>query len=256
MKQKTFCLVIVMSAMVPFLQADVLKLKGKAAIQGTLVSANSREIVFLGTDGKTQTYAITDVAGIDFTQLPASPAASAPAAQPASAPAPAAKPVMTVPAGTRIAVRMIDSIDGKTAKAGMRYRASIDDPVAIGSQVAIPKSTACTVEVVSLKSGDEMVLRLREVNLGGKAYSTSTADATVDATGTSKKKSAVKRGVGLGAAGAGIGAIAGGGSGAAIGAAIGATVGAVSAAGAKGKQLNVPSETRLLFDLQAPVPLN
>jgi hypothetical protein len=255
MKQKTFCLVIIMAAMVPVLQADVLKLKGKAAVQGTLVSANSREIVFLGTDGKTQTYSITDVAGIDFAQLPAV-AAPAPAAKPAPAPAAAAKPVMTVPAGTRIAVRLIDSIDGKTAKAGMRYRASIDDPVAIGSQVAIPQSTGCTVEVVSLKTGDEMALRLREVNIGGKAYSTSTADATVDATGTSKKKSAVKRGVGLGAVGAGIGAIAGGGSGAAIGAAVGATVGAVSAAGAKGKQLNVPSETRLLFSLQAPVPLN
>jgi hypothetical protein len=65
----------------------------------------------------------------------------------------------------------------------------------------------------------------------------------------------VKRGVGLGAVGAGIGAIAGGGEGAAIGAAVGATVGAVSAAGAKGKQLNVQAETRLLFSLQAPIPL-
>lgn len=108
---------------------------------------------------------------------------------PKVAPAPpASAAVMTIPAGTRIAVRMIDSIDGKTARAGMRYRASIDDPVAVGSQVAIPKLTNCTVEVVTVQSGDEMALRLREVNLGGKAYSTSTDDAAVEATGTSKGK--------------------------------------------------------------------
>jgi hypothetical protein len=164
--------------------------------------------------------------------------------------------IITIPAGTRIAVRMIDSIDGKTARAGMRYQASIDDPVAVGSQMAIPKYAKCTVEVVAVKSGDEMALRLREVNLAGKAYSTSTDDATVEATGTSKGKSAAKRGIGLGALGAGIGAIAGGGSGAAIGAAVGGGVGAISAAGAKGKQLNVPTETRLLFSLTAPLPLN
>ena len=101
-----------------------------------------------------------------------------------------------------------------------------------------------------------MALRLRDINVAGKAYGTSTEYAEVEATGTSKKKKAVRRGVGLGAVGAGIGAIAGGGSGAAIGAAVGAGVGAVSAAGAKGKQINVPSESRLIFALKAPVPLN
>jgi hypothetical protein len=255
MKQKAFYLILMMAAMVSVLRADILKMKDGPAVQGTLINANSREIVFLGADGKQTTYSIGDVIGIEFALLPiAAPTPAVPAA--AEPPAAVAAAVMTVPAGTRIAVRMLDSIDGKTAKAGMRYRASIDDPVAVGSQVAFPKNTTCTVEVVTVKAGDEMALRLREVNIGGKAYSTSTDDATVEATGTSKKKSAVKRGVGLGALGAGIGAIAGGGSGAAIGAAVGGGVGAASAAGAKGKQLDVPSETRLLFSLQAPVPLN
>jgi hypothetical protein len=249
MKQKVLYLILMMAAMVSALQADLLKLKNGPAVQGTLIRANSREIVFLGVDGKQNTYPIGNVSGIDFAPLPPPKAVQAP--RPAAAAA-----VMTIPAGTRIAVRMIDSIDGKNARAGMRYQASIDDPVAVGSQVAIPKYTNCTVEVVTVQAGDEMALRLREVNIGGKAYSTSTDDANIEATGTSKGKSAAKRGIGLGALGAGIGAIAGGGSGAAIGAAVGGGVGAVSAAGAKGKQLNVPSETRLLFSLKAPVPLN
>jgi hypothetical protein len=236
------------TVLVTSLQADVLKLKSGAGVQGTLISANSREIVFLGADGVSKTYQIGQVSGIDFAPLPPPPAS-----KPAKAPAAAA---LTIPAGTQITVRTIDAIDGNTAKAGVRYHATIDDPVMVGSQTAIPRGATCTLEVISVEQGKEMALRLRDVNVGGKAYSTSTEYAQVEATGTSKKKKAVRRGVGLGAVGAGIGAIAGGGSGAAIGAVVGGTVGAVSAAGAKGKQLNVPSETRLLFALKAPVPMN
>jgi len=245
------CAIAVAALCACVLQADVLKLKKGAGVQGTLISANSREIVFLGTDGKSKTYPLTAVSGIDFAPLPPPPKPPQPQPAPAATPA-----VLTIPAGTQVTVRMIDSIDGKTAKAGARYRASIDDPVAVGSQAAIPSGADCTVEVVSLESGEGMALRLREINVAGKAYSTSTEYAEVEATGTSKTKKAVRRGVGLGAVGAGIGALAGGGSGAAIGAAVGAGVGVISGAAAKGKEINVPTETRLIFALKAPLPMN
>lgn len=225
--------------------ADVLKLKNGPAVQGTLVRANSRDLDFLGMDGTVKTYQLSDVSGVDFAPLPAAPARAASAAS-----------VMTIPAGTQIVVRTIDAIDGKTAKGGARYRASIDEPVAVGSQSVISKGASCTIEVVAIESGKEMALRLRDVNVGGKSYSFSTDYADVDAQGTSKTKKAVRRGVGLGAVGAGIGALAGGGSGAAIGAAVGGGVGAISAAASKGKQINLPAETRLIFSLKAPVPMN
>jgi hypothetical protein len=227
-------------------QADVLKLKQGGGLQGILVRADSTEVVFMGPNGGEQTYPVSTVAGIDFAPLPPPPAPRPPAAS----------GVLTIPAGTQIVVRMIDSIDGKTATGGSLYRASIDDPVGVGSLIAIPAGANCTVEVVSLQSGKEMELRLRDINVAGKSYRTSTANAQVDATGTSKQKSAVKRGVGLGALGAGIGALAGGGKGAAIGALAGGSVGAISAVGAKGKQLNVPTETRLIFSLTAMLPMN
>jgi hypothetical protein len=126
----------------------------------------------------------------------------------------------------------------------------------VGSQTAVARGANCTVEVVALEQGEGVALRLRDVTAGGKLYSMSTEYAEVEATGTSKSKKAVRRGVGLGAAGAGIGALAGGGKGAAIGAAVGAGVGVASAAASKGKQINVPTETRLIFALKAPVPMN
>jgi hypothetical protein len=226
--------------------ADVLKLKQGGKVQGILVSANSTEVVFMGANGGEHTYPVNAVAGVDFAPLPPPPAPAAPATA----------AVRTIPAGTQITVRTIDAIDGKTAKGGALYRASIDDPVGVGSVAVIPRGANCTLEVVSLQSGQEMQLRMREINVAGKSYSTSTAYAQVDAAGTSKTKSAAKRGVGLGALGAGVGAIAGGGKGAAIGAAVGGGVGAISAVGAKGKQLNLPAETRLIFALQAPLPMN
>lgn len=231
--------------------ADTLRLKAGGSIQGILISANSREISFLGPDGAQKTYSIDNVAGIDFT-----PAAATSISQAKPKAAPPAAPVMTIPAGTQITIRMIDSISGKTAKPGAVYRASIDEPVAVGSHVAIPDNSSCTVEVVHVEGGNEIALRLRNIKVGAKTYSTSTEYAEVEATGTSKKKKAFRRGIGLGALGAGIGALAGGGSGAAIGAAVGGGAGAISAAAAKGKQLELPAETRLIFALKAPVPLN
>lgn len=174
------------------LQADVLKLKNSPAVEGTLISANSRELSFLGMDGAVKTYPIDAIAGVDFAPLTASG-------------------VTTIPAGTRMIVRTIDSVDGNTAKPGARYRASIDEPVMMGSQTAIPRGANCTLEVVAVRQGEELALRLRDVNVGGKLYSTSTEFAEVEATGTTKSQKAVRRGIGLGAVGAGVGAIAGGG---------------------------------------------
>jgi hypothetical protein len=232
--------------------ADTLRLKAGSSIQGTLISANSREISFLGPDGTQKSYPIDTVAGVDFT-AGTGPGAAAAAPAPAK-PKPAAAPTVTIPAGTQITVRMIDAIDGKTAKPGALYKASIAEPISVGSHVAVPEDSSCTIEVVS--AGQELALRLHHFTLQGKTYSTSAGYAEIKATGTSKTKKAVRRGVGLGALGAGIGALAGGGSGAAIGAAVGGGVGAVSAAAAKGKKLEVPSETQLIFSLTAPVPLN
>jgi len=229
-------------------KADVLKLKQGGGIQGILVSANSSELVFMGVDGAQKTYPTTAVSGIDFAPLPPPPSHPRPPAQVPN--------VVTIPTGTQITVRTIDAIDGKTANAGARYRASLDDPVALGSKVVIPDGTDCTLEVVNIESGEGMALRIRSISVGGKVYSTSTQYAEIDATGTSKGKKAARRGIGLGALGAGIGAIAGGGKGAAIGAVVGGGAGVISGAAAKGKQINVPTETRLIFALAAPLPLN
>jgi hypothetical protein len=249
MNSKLIALAVVLTAFSSAVEADKLKLKNGKVIEGTLVSANAEEIVFMALDGTEKSYPAAAGMSVVYSPLPPPPT-------PAPKPQAASQPVMTIPAGTQIFVRNIDAIADKTAQPGQQVRASIEQPVAIGSQVAIPVGTPCTLEVVSVSSGKEMAVRLRDFQLNGKKYGTSAQFAEIAAQGTSQKKKAVRRGVGLGALGAGIGAIAGGGSGAAIGAAVGGGVGATSAAFAKGKTLNLPSETAMIFTLSAPVPLN
>ena len=48
---------------------------------------------------------------------------------------------ITVPAGTRIALRLTDPIDSMTAKTGDTVHARVAFPVAVGNTVAIPPET-------------------------------------------------------------------------------------------------------------------
>lgn len=162
---------------------------------------------------------------------------------------------VVVPAGTTINVRMIDGIDSTKTGPGERFRASIDDPVVVGNQVVIPRGATCTVQVVRVQENKNLAIKLYDVTVGGKPYDVAANYAQLEAEGTSKTKKGVRRSAAIGGVGAAIGGIAGGGKGAAIGAVSGVGLGAISGAMAQGKTLKVPAETRLTFQLRAPLPL-
>src|ERR1700722_5623319 len=82
-------------------RADLLKLKQGGGMQGILVSADSNEVVFMDPNGAERPWPVSAIARIEFAPLPPPPAP--------------ARPALTIPAGTQIAVRMIDAVDGKTA---------------------------------------------------------------------------------------------------------------------------------------------
>jgi hypothetical protein len=233
--------------------ADTLRLKSGAVVEGTFLGGDARTIRFLGQDGSTKQYALTDVASIEFGSAPAAPAPAA-AAAPAAAPARA-----TIPAGTVITVRMIDSIDAKETAVGTLYKCSIDDPVVVGNQTVIPRGADCQVQVARAQTGGrltgstELELKLHNITVGGRAYDVATESAEIKTAGEGRK-TAQKAGGGA-ALGAIIGGIAGGGRGAAIGAAAGGGAG-VAVAAAKGPHLQIPSETRLTFKLREELPIS
>jgi hypothetical protein len=183
----------------------------------------------------------------------------APAAQQAAAPAAPPPPqprTVTVPAGAIVTVRTIDSIDSSTNTTGQVFKGSLDAPIVVDEHVIIPKGADAYIKLVNASSAgkfagkSELTLALQSVVFQGKTYTVSTSD--VQQAGKSRgKDSAVKIGGGA-ALGALIGGLAGGGKGAAIGAAVGGGAGTGVQVFTKGKQVKIPSETRLDFTLQQP----
>lgn len=176
-----------------------------------------------------------------------------------SAPPPPPPRVVTIPAGTSVRVQMIDSVDSATGKIGDTFLASLATPIVVNNEVIIPKDADVYVKLDSAKTSgkftgqSELTLALDSVKFRGKSYPLNST--TFQQVGESRGKDTAKK-TAIGAAiGTAIGAIAGGGKGAAIGAGIGAGSGAAAQVFMKGKQVKVPSETKIDFQLEQPVDL-
>jgi hypothetical protein len=166
---------------------------------------------------------------------------------------------VTVPAGTRILVRMIDSIDSSKQKSGYRFTASLETNLQAEDMVVAPRGTIVYGQLTSASSSGRMSgssqlsLELTDIVIKGTAYPLLTS--TYDMKGKGEGGNTAKKVVGGAGLGALIGGLAGGGKGAGIGAAAGAAGGTAIAASKKGEQLSIPSETLLEFRLMQPVAL-
>ncbi len=185
--------------------------------------------------------------------------ATAPApAEPAPPPPPPPPKPVTVPAGTNIAIRLIDPIDSEKNQSGQSFRATLDSPlVGENGDVVVPAGYDVTGRLDEVKSAgrfagqSDIVMSLTQLHVNGRAYNLQTNQYSRK--GSSRgKATATKVGVGA-AAGAILGGLFGGGKGAAIGATVGAGAGTGVSAATKGQQIVLPSETVLNFQLQAPL---
>jgi hypothetical protein len=166
---------------------------------------------------------------------------------------------VTIPAGERIAVRMIDGIDTGRNTAGQTFRASLDSPLVANGRVIVPAGAPVTVLLETSKGAGRIKgqseLEVRATNLTYKGETIPINTSIYSAQGGARgKQTAVRTGIGA-AAGAVIGALAGGGKGAAIGSLAGGGAGAGYQLATHGKQVKIPSETQLTFSLEAPLTL-
>jgi hypothetical protein len=166
---------------------------------------------------------------------------------------------VSVPAGTRILIRMIDSVDSSKQQTGSRFTASLETNLQVDNIVVAPRGTriygrlAAAESAGRMSGSSQLTLELTEIMINGTTYPLLTSTYEVKGQGEGKKTAKkVVGGAGLGAL---IGGIAGGGKGAAIGVAAGAATGTAVAASKKGQQLSIPSETLLEFRLQQPASL-
>jgi hypothetical protein len=193
----------------------------------------------------------------DTTSAPVAAMTPAPAvaASPSTPPPPPPPQKVTIPSGTTLAVRLVDTIDTETAQQGQTFHATLDSPLAVEGDTVIPSGFDVEGHVVNVQSAGKfagqslLVLQLDRISAGGKYYNIQTDQYSRK--GSSRGKNTAEK-VGAGAGiGAIIGAIAGGGKGAAIGAAAGGGLGGGVQAATKGQQIKLPSETVLNFTLQS-----
>jgi outer membrane biosynthesis protein TonB len=201
--------------------------------------------------------------------VPAQEAASTPgplhepAPEKPSAPAPPPPPpppqpiTVTIPEGTIVTVRTIDSIDSKVNSAGQTFRGSLDAPIVVGDRVVVPKGLNVNLKLVEASSAgkfkgrSELTVSLDSFTYQGRTYQVASSDVQEKGGSRGKRSAEV---IGGGAVlGALIGGLAGGGKGAAIGAGVGAGSGTAVQALTHGQQVKIPSETRLDFTLHDPV---
>ena len=237
------------------LSADRIRLRSGKVISGMFIGGDSKSVRILLDNGQVSEAPIEDVVAVEFSaRKPAPPPA---AAKPAPAPQPAAAPKpVTVPAGTKLNIRLVQGIDVDASAAGQTFKATIDDPVMMGGSIVIPRGATAVVQAAKveqsgkMKGSDKITLKLNSISFGGKAYPITTEYVESKGSGEGKKTGRkVAGGAGLGAI---VGGIAGGGSGAAIGAAVGGAGGAIMAASGE-EHLKLPSETRLTFQLSAAI---
>jgi predicted Ser/Thr protein kinase len=167
---------------------------------------------------------------------------------------------LTIPAGTPVMIRMIDSIDTSRDRAGQRFAASIDSPVVVRGRVVIPKGANARVLLANssqaghIEGRSAVSLQLVSVSIHGVAYPVRSSSYVKEGSSRGKRSAVV---IGGGAAvGAAIGGIFGRRRGAAEGAAAGAGAGTGAQLLTKPEAITIPSETRIDFILHSPIVLS
>ena len=171
------------------------------------------------------------------------------------APAPAPEPPkpIVVPAGTSIPVILSTTLNSRTNNDGDEFSGSVAAPVLVGGEEAIPKNAAVSGTVVnakaqgSIKGEAVMSIRLNRITVRGKGYQIASSAYTASEKGKGKRSAVITGGGAV--AGALIGGLAGGGKGAAIGAGVGGGGGLAASAGTGGKNVTLPAESRINFQL-------
>lgn len=258
--------------------ADTLELKNGSRIKGKYQGGTETQVSFQ-VGSTVLKFNVADIVSLKFDSETAEsapapqPQSSLPDAPPMGTPAPspdaavqvlaapvAAKPAfVTIPAGTQIFVRTIDSIDSSSNQVGDRFQATLEEPLTVEGNVVVPQDAIVYGRLTeSRDSGtftgrSQLRLELIGIAVNGKMVPVVTGE--YETTGKSRGASTARRTLGGAALGAIIGAAADGGEGAAIGAGVGAGAGAGSEIIIRGDQVKVPSESLLDFTLVTDVPI-
>jgi hypothetical protein len=275
----TFIAVFAMLAVPAF--SDTLVLKSGEKISGFFEGGSARVIKFRTSDGVVKEYDLFSVQQIQFGDDKAATSSSSSSTSTSSAAAArtnnsadprllpsnervtrptssnAANTGWTIPTGSKIVIRMIDSVNSERSKIGDQFTAVLDEAVLQGGVEVIPRGADVRGRIANVNEAGRVAgsaqlgLELTQIVVNGIPYSVTTSE--YEEVGEGRGSQTAKRAAAGAGIGAVIGAIAGGGKGAAIGAGVGGGGATAVQVLTKGEKLNIPSETKLEFTLRSPL---
>ncbi|MBV8515320.1 MAG: hypothetical protein JO260_08475 [Acidobacteria bacterium] len=227
---------------------DIVTLRSGKVYTGNYTGVSP--IPFMDNQGVGYQFPTKDVESLVLTRM-----------RPAPPPAPSG-PAKVIPVGTEITIRTDDAINARDSGTGQLYGATISQDVFDASNnVAIPAGSAAKLVVRDIGTGGavhsaDLVLDLFSISINSKEYRVDSSDVNVNnKRGVGANKRTAEFGGGGAAIGALFGGIFGGGKGAGIGAAAGAGSGLLTQIFTRGKQVQVPAETSLMFRLDQTLVL-
>ena len=180
------------------------------------------------------------------------------AAQNAS-PSPSPEAPLTLPRGSRLEVRLGETIDVKHVASGDRFTGSLVAPLVIDNTVAVPAGSTATGEILvahrrgMFKGRSVMALTLTQLEVNGTQYHIETSNLARTKKGKGRRSAAfIGGGAGMGML---IGGVATGGVGLLVGGLAGGGAGALGAAFTGNRDLSIPAESVVTFRLQDPLTL-
>ena len=216
--------------------SDTLKLKDGRALEGTF-QGGSASVLKFEMNGKVQDIPVETVLSLTFKKVqPPPPPAPAPAAQTSG-------PVM-VNAGTRLMIRMENTLDTGKTKSGERFTCALEADLVVNGVLVAPRGSAVYGKVIEsvkakrVRGKAKLLVELTDIMIKGQLQ-----PIVSDQLGYEGDRSGTLKKLGAGAA---IGAIAGD-------AGKGAAVGGGLAVLTKGKQIQIPAGTLLEFRLAQPL---
>lgn len=187
---------------------------------------------------------------------------SPPSEQASAAPAPQAvdRQPIVVPTGTKIRVRLNQTLSTKENQTGDPFSGVVVDPVRVNGQTVIPSGARARGVVTDAKGLGRfkgqavLAIRLDSIIADGSTYQVRTSHVERVEQGKGKRSAVIAGGgAGLGAL---IGGLAGGGKGALIGGLVGGSGGAAGSAFTGNKDLIIPAESILTFVLERSLTVN
>jgi len=219
--------------------SDTLELADGTVIEGDLVGT-SNGIVMFNTGDNIEAYPESEVLGI-FLSAGVATAREIEAAPEA--------PALVVPAGTRLVIRMTDSIDSKRHSAGHKFRGQLEGALVAEGVTVAPRGSFVYGTITAAQSSGRMAgkatlaMEFTDIMIDDQLYPFATEGLAAQSSGEAQRT------VGRTARAAVIGGLIDGSSGARTGAKVGAGASLLTS----GQSLSVPAGTLLETTLRVPL---